>query len=130
MSVEAGVLDANVLAYAVNADAPQHAASRAFARRCQRFFGNPLRHLTNTLRIIFAHRQPAPGCGRVFFNGSIKGHLVPVGTPWSVCAADPGAGGRGLDATAPTPPCHWRRCIRFTNRGDHAGEWDTADLHF
>ncbi len=29
MSVEPGVLDANVLAYAVNADAPQHAASRA-----------------------------------------------------------------------------------------------------
>lgn len=29
MSVEPGVLDANVLIYAVNADAPQHAASRA-----------------------------------------------------------------------------------------------------
>ncbi len=29
MLVEPGVLDANVLAYAVNADAPQHAASRA-----------------------------------------------------------------------------------------------------
>jgi predicted nucleic acid-binding protein len=29
MSVEPGMLDANVLAYAVNADAPQHAASRA-----------------------------------------------------------------------------------------------------
>jgi predicted nucleic acid-binding protein len=29
MSVEPGVLDANILAYAVDADAPQHAASRA-----------------------------------------------------------------------------------------------------
>ena len=29
MSVEPGVLDANVLAYAVDADAPQHTASRA-----------------------------------------------------------------------------------------------------
>jgi predicted nucleic acid-binding protein len=29
MSVEPGILDANVLAYAVNADAPQHGASRA-----------------------------------------------------------------------------------------------------
>ena len=29
MSVEPGVLDANVLAYAVNVDAPQHTASRA-----------------------------------------------------------------------------------------------------
>ena len=29
MLVEPGVLDANILAYAVNADAPQHAASRA-----------------------------------------------------------------------------------------------------
>jgi predicted nucleic acid-binding protein len=29
MSVEPGILDANVLAYAVNADAPPHAASRA-----------------------------------------------------------------------------------------------------
>jgi predicted nucleic acid-binding protein len=29
MSVEPGVLDANVLAYAVNADAPQHPAARA-----------------------------------------------------------------------------------------------------
>lgn len=29
MLVESGVLDANILAYAVNADAPQHAASRA-----------------------------------------------------------------------------------------------------
>ncbi len=29
MVVEPGVIDANILAYAVNADAPQHAASRA-----------------------------------------------------------------------------------------------------
>jgi predicted nucleic acid-binding protein len=29
MSVEPGILDANILAYALNADAPQHAASRA-----------------------------------------------------------------------------------------------------
>jgi predicted nucleic acid-binding protein len=29
MSVDPGVLDANVLAYALNVDAPQHAASRA-----------------------------------------------------------------------------------------------------
>jgi uncharacterized protein len=29
MSVEAGILDANVLAYAINADARQHSASRA-----------------------------------------------------------------------------------------------------
>jgi predicted nucleic acid-binding protein len=29
MSVEPGILDANVLAYAINADAPQHLASRA-----------------------------------------------------------------------------------------------------
>ena len=29
MLVEPGILDANILAYAVNADAPQHAASRA-----------------------------------------------------------------------------------------------------
>jgi toxin-antitoxin system PIN domain toxin len=29
MSVEPGVIDANVLAYALNADVPQHAASRA-----------------------------------------------------------------------------------------------------
>jgi len=29
MSVEPGLLDANILAYAVNADAPQHTASRA-----------------------------------------------------------------------------------------------------
>ena len=29
MSVEPGVLDANILVYAINADAPQHAASRA-----------------------------------------------------------------------------------------------------
>ena len=29
MSVDPGILDANVLAYAVNADAPQHVASRA-----------------------------------------------------------------------------------------------------
>lgn len=30
MSVEPGVVDANVLVYAVNADAPQHSVSRAF----------------------------------------------------------------------------------------------------
>jgi predicted nucleic acid-binding protein len=29
MSVDPGLLDANVLAYAINADAPQHSASRA-----------------------------------------------------------------------------------------------------
>ena len=29
MPVEPGLLDANVLAYAINADAPQHAAARA-----------------------------------------------------------------------------------------------------
>ena len=30
MSVEPGIIDANVLVYAMDADAPQHAASRAF----------------------------------------------------------------------------------------------------
>ena len=29
MSVEPGILDANILVYAFNADAPQHTASRA-----------------------------------------------------------------------------------------------------
>jgi predicted nucleic acid-binding protein len=29
MSIEPGVIDANVLVYALDADAPQHAASRA-----------------------------------------------------------------------------------------------------
>jgi len=29
MSVEPGIIDANVLVYAMDADAPQHAASRA-----------------------------------------------------------------------------------------------------
>ncbi len=29
MSVEAGIVDANILIYAINSDAPQHAASRA-----------------------------------------------------------------------------------------------------
>jgi predicted nucleic acid-binding protein len=41
MSIEPGVLDANILMYAVEADAPQHAISRALieaARGPARFF--------------------------------------------------------------------------------------------
>jgi predicted nucleic acid-binding protein len=55
MSVEPGILDANVLAYAVNADAPQHAAGSG-----KRPVDNALRYITNTLRALFGNHQPAP----------------------------------------------------------------------
>jgi len=35
MPIEPGVLDANVLVYAVNADAPQHSASRALLEQAR-----------------------------------------------------------------------------------------------
>jgi len=51
MSVEPGLIDANVLAYAVNADAPQHAASRALLEAG--------RNHSTTLYVTFANFIPS-----------------------------------------------------------------------
>ncbi len=48
MPVETGVIDANVLAYAMNGDAAQHAASRALLEEAR----NPLSTLYVTLQIL------------------------------------------------------------------------------
>jgi predicted nucleic acid-binding protein len=59
MLVEPGVLDANILAYAVNADAPRHAVSRGLLEAAR---DHALRHVADTLRVLFGYHQPAPGC--------------------------------------------------------------------
>ncbi|MGA8028925.1 MAG: PIN domain-containing protein [Bryobacteraceae bacterium] len=48
MSVEPGILDANILAYAFNADAPQHTASRALLESAR----DPLSMLYVTSQIL------------------------------------------------------------------------------
>lgn len=48
MSVEPGIIDANVLVYAMDADAPQHAASRALLEAAR----NPLATLYVTPQIL------------------------------------------------------------------------------
>ena len=88
MLIDPGVLDANVLVYAVDADAPQHTASRTFAGCGQRRFGNALRDLADTLRILFDHHQPATGQSGLFLRASIKHHFSDAGPAWSECAAE------------------------------------------
>jgi len=58
MPVEPGVLDANVLIYAINADAPQHAASRALVDAAR----DPSISLYVTSQILceFIHSSPTP----------------------------------------------------------------------
>jgi hypothetical protein len=53
MSVEPGILDANILAYALNADAPQDAASRAPLDAGSPSFDNTLRHVAKYPQVLF-----------------------------------------------------------------------------
>ena len=60
MPVKPGVVDTNVLVYALDADAPQHAASRACSPSRPRRGRHPLRHIANIVRVLFRRHQRAP----------------------------------------------------------------------
>jgi predicted nucleic acid-binding protein len=60
MSVEPGIVDTNVLVYALDADAPQHAAARAARSRARRYVNNSFCDLADTLRILLHCDQSAP----------------------------------------------------------------------
>ena len=123
MSVEPGVLDAKVLTYAVNADAPQYAASRASV-------DNPLRYVADIVRVLFDRHQPAPGCCGFVSNSGIEHNCGCAGASRSACVADPDPRGCGLDATVAASPGHRRKRIRFANCRHDASQRDQPNLHF
>jgi len=133
MSVEPGVLDANILAYAVNADAPRHAASRPLLDEAD----DPSTRLYVTSQILCEFyslitnpRKVAVVSSPSFFSkGSAEPNFSYLGSSWYSCVGDSGSRGCGMDAAATAPPGDRRRCIRFANRGDHAGAWDSANLY-
>jgi predicted nucleic acid-binding protein len=67
-SVEPGVLDANVLAYAINADAPQHVAARSLPEAARdpstSLYVTSLGGLRDT-RALTARQKPITGCLRL-----------------------------------------------------------------
>lgn len=58
MSVDPGVLDANVLAYAVKCGCHAARVLTRIAGCGQRSFGNALRHVADTVRLVFVDHQP------------------------------------------------------------------------
>lgn len=86
MFPEAGILDANVLAYATNADVVHHAASRTLIDAARRPRGEALRNVAGALQVLFDHHEPAP-CGRaILISRSLSdyfGAVVLAGYPGS-----------------------------------------------
>lgn len=92
MPVEPGVLDANILVYAFDVDAPQHAASRALLNAAP----NPANNPACTLGLARLPRYPHPTVPRT------RRH-------W-------------MDGTAGAPSGYGRSRFRFTDRGDHESQ--------
>jgi hypothetical protein len=121
MSVDPGVLDANVLAYAVNVDAPQHAASRVLEAA-----SDPLVKLYVTSQILCELYSIVTNPRRVAVVSAPPKHQASFGYPgasWFTVVANPGPCGCEMDATVAASPRHRRERIRFANRRHHASEW-------
>ena len=127
MPVEPGIIDANVLVYALDADAPQHAASRALLEAAR----DPSTTLYVSSQILCefysivtnARRVPKPRSPADALS-AISGLLVflnvlPVPLHTS----------RTVARLASSPSCHWWRRIRLTTRCDYAGEWPPENLY-
>ena len=126
MSLEPGIIDANVLVY-MDADAPQNQASRALLEAAR----DPSTTLYVTSQILCEFYSIVTNARRVSKPRSpddalraISGllaflHVLPI--PARVVEG-------WLDL--PPSPCNRWGCIRFANRRDHAGQWRPANLYF
>lgn len=129
MSVEPGILDANVLAYAINADAPQHEASRALLEAAR----DPSIALYVTSQILCEFYSLITNPRRVTVASSPTEALrimsALLALPGLRVLPDSGPRGRGMDGTPAALPRYWWRRVRFANCSDHAGQWRSANLH-
>ena len=75
MSVEPGLIDANVLVYAMDADAPQHAASRALLDAAR----DTSTTLYVTSQILGEFYSRKPGTGTPCLTGFL--HAMPRNNP-------------------------------------------------
>jgi predicted nucleic acid-binding protein len=95
MSVDPGLLNANVLAWAINADAPQHSVSRALLDAAC----DPSVTLYVTSQILCELYLLITNQRRV--TSGIVEHYFGIAGPFRhVCAAGASPCGRGMDATA------------------------------
>jgi predicted nucleic acid-binding protein len=126
MSVEPCLIDANVLVYAMDADAPQHAASRALLEAAR----DPSATLYVTSQVLCefysivtnARRVPTPRS-----PADALGAISALLTFLHVLPSRP-RGGRVV-GLAPAAPRGWWRCIRPTTGGHHAGEQREPNLY-
>lgn len=120
--VEPGVVDANILVYALDLDAPQHAVSRALLNAAR----DPANNLfvtsqilaefysiiTNHKRVAFA-RSPAEALRALSDLLAYPGiHVLPSPAPVV----------RGWMKLLEKPAGHRRCCFRFTDCGNHEGQ--------
>lgn len=88
MSLEPGIVDANILVYAMAADAPRHAASRALLDVARDDPATTL-YVTsqNPVRILFGCHQPAAGDAGAFNSRRPASYHRPPRVPARI--ADP-----------------------------------------
>jgi predicted nucleic acid-binding protein len=129
MSVEPGIVDANVLAYATNADVPNHAASRALLDAAR----DPSVTLYVTSQILCEFYSVITNPRRVAAPSSsaealriISALSVFAGHPYS---AKPGQRCDSIDRIVAASSGNRRRGFRFTDCRDHAGKQRSEDLH-
>lgn len=126
MFVEPGLIDANVLVYALDRDAPQHTASRDLLEAAR----DPSTTLYVTSQVLCefysvvtnARRVPAPRS-----PADALGAICVMLTFLHVLPTPIGAVERWLDLLR--QPRSWRQCVRFTACGRHAGEQRRSNLH-
>lgn len=122
MSVEPGLLDANVLAYAINADAPQHAASRALLESgrdpsttlyvTSQILCEFYSVITNPRRVAVASSPPIPARVVAGWMDLLQRHPVTGGDIFDlqiVAAMKPVAARLLARLAAPSPPAYRSR---------------------
>jgi predicted nucleic acid-binding protein len=127
MSIEPGIIDANVLVYALDADAPQHEASRALLEAARQT--SATLYVTSQILCEFystvtnARRVPkprSPADALAALSGLLAFlHVLPV----PVHAVE------GLLGLLCRRPVVGGENIRFADCSDHASQWHSANLH-
>ena len=102
MSVEPGLVDANVLVYALDADAPNHAVSRVLLEAARAGAASLLRDPANTLRILFDRHQCTTRAEPAHARGGAHRHVR--ARRFSSCVADSGLHGRRIAGLLRPPP--------------------------
>jgi hypothetical protein len=108
MSVEPGVVDSNILVYAVDGGAPQHAISRALLEAAR----DPVTVLYLTsqalLRVLFRRYESPPSCGPAFPHRGDQRHFGSARATWHTGATHTCVGRSGLDGIVAASSRDWR----------------------